>query len=176
MMKKAMSVLLAVMLLLFTFGASAESFRFTEDSSDFDISMLLPEGAVVDSQRGVGDLSLVTVTKEGLASVRISIAPTDEYDKESMNDLSEEDIEHLKQLSATEFDDPIITVEVTLLGNKYIHVCANDAESDSDAIFTLYKGYFIEMTQWHEDYSEITDADYAFMQQLLYNVEFTELK
>ena len=44
-----------------------------------------------------------------------------------------------------------------------------------DSIFTLYDGFFVELTQWHENYAELSEKDYAFMQQLLYNLEFIPL-
>lgn len=175
-MKKTFAILLAALLLLFSFGASAETYRFIENSSDFDITLPLPEGTTISGQEGSGELSTVTFSKEGLASVRVNIAPTDEYDKESMNDLTDEDIEVLKTIACLQYEDPIATIEATQQGNKYIHICANSTSDDMDSIFTLYKGYFIGMTQWHDDYAEITEADYAFMQQLLYNLEFIELK
>ena len=174
-MKKYLSLFLSLALVLCAVGAAAQStdnvVRFVEDSHDFDIQMPLPEGASVLSTEGADDLSITRVGAEGLATVRINIAPTDTFDKESMNDLTDEDIEALGQLAASQYENPEITVEETLQKNKFIHICSND-QYDIDAIFTLYMGYFIEMTQWHDDYSPLSEADYAFMRQLLYNLEF----
>ncbi|MDD3337065.1 MAG: hypothetical protein PHI98_16405 [Eubacteriales bacterium] len=170
-MKKAMAILLALMLLVGSGAAVAEPYHFVEDSSDFDIQMELPEGATLDNHMGLNGLSLVSVSKEGLATVNITIAASELYDKDCLNDLSESDVNDLAELAASQYDAPEITIETTPSNNKYVHICAN-ADYDVDSIFTLYMGYFIEMTQWHEDYSSITDEDYAFMEQLLYNLEF----
>ena len=46
-------------------------------------------------------------------------------------------------------------------GNLYLFVSSND-ESDIDSLFTIYEGYFVELIQYHDDYSEQTDADDDF--------------
>ena len=170
-MKKLLAILLVLAMTLACTAALAERVRFVEESPDFDIEMELPEGAVAVDTKVDEMLSLQSFQMGELAPVSIVIAPSDIYETLSMNDLSDEDVEALKAIAGEQYDDPKATVDVTPSGNKYIHICAN-AEYDMDSIFTLYKGYFIQLTQWHEDYSEITDADYAFMQQLLYNIEF----
>ena len=174
-MKKLLAILMAALLTFSCASALGESVRFVEDSADFDIEMPLPEGATVVSQSGSELVSMTEIHSEGLANVRVTIAASDIYETQSMNDLTDEEVEALKALAGVQFEEPEMTVDVTPSGNKYIHVCAN-AESDIDSIFTLYMGYFVELTQWHEDYSEITEADFAFMQQLLYNIEFLPLE
>ena len=171
-MKKITSLLLAA-LLLFTCACAMgeEVVHFVEGSRDFDIQMPLPEGAKVTERYASALVSLVHVEKEGIATVIISIAPSELYDKQSMNDLTEEEIETLKATAGSQYAAPEITVDVTPSGNKYIHVCSNGSD-DIDAIFTLYMGYFVELTQWHEDYAKLTDADTAFLLELLHNIEF----
>jgi hypothetical protein len=171
-MKKVLAVLIAVMMTLVMSGAFAETVRFVEDSTDFDIEMELPEGAVVGEQVSSDMLSVCIIESEGLASVSVNIAWTDIYGDLSMNDLSEEDVEQLKELASKQYNDPVVSVETTPSGNSYIYV--NTGEG-IDAIFTLYLGYFVELTQWHDDFSELTEDDSAFMLQLLYNIEFLPL-
>ncbi len=177
-MKKLLAILLSTLMLLSCVGAFAEGMdtvRFVEDSPNFDIEMPLPEGATVGDKGSVDTYSYVVIENGTLASVVISVAPSDLYDGLSMNDLSDDDVEILKATAAEQYDDPVLTVDVTPSGNKYIHVCAN-SEYDIDSIFTLYMGYFVELTQFHDDFSTITDEDYAFMQQLLYNITFTPVE
>ncbi len=169
-MKKALAILVAVMMTLVCGGALAETVKFLEDSSVFDIEMALPDGAVVGDQDSSELVSYSEITSEGLASVAVTIAPSEEYGDLSMNDLTEEEVEQLKALVAEQFESAELTVEITPSGNAYIFVNAD--EEGIDAIFTLYLGYFVELTQWHDDFSELTDADNAFMMQLLYNIEF----
>ncbi|MFH1513817.1 MAG: hypothetical protein ABIG45_10740 [Bacillota bacterium] len=169
-MKKALAILVAVMMTLVCSGALAETVKFLENSSAFDIEMALPEGAVVGDQASTELVSYSEIMSEGLASVAVTIAASDIYGDLSMNDLSDEEVEQLKALAAEQFESAEMTVEITPSGNEYIFVSAD--EEGIDAIFTLYLGYFVELTQWHYDFSEITDADSAFMLQLLYNIEF----
>ena len=82
-------------------------------------------------------------------------------------------LKQVEALAIEQYDDAQTSIEVTPSGNKYIHVTT---DVGMGSIFTLYMGYFVELTQWHEDYSELTDADYAFMQQLLYNITFQPLQ
>lgn len=174
-MKKLLAILLAMALTLGCGLAAAEtSVRFVEDSTDFDIEMPLPEGATVGEKIAVGSLSMFEILKDGLATVRVTIAPSDIYDKESLADLDDEEVLALMTLAGEQYEVPEMTIDTTPLGNKYIHVCAN-SEFDIDSVFTLYMGYFIELTQWHDDYSTITDDDLAFMLQLLHNIEFKPL-
>ena len=42
-----------------------------------------------------------------------------------------------------------------------------------DSLFTIYEGYFVELIQYHDDYSEQTDADDDFARTLLYGIEFS---
>ncbi len=173
-MKKVLAILTAVMMLmLFSATALAETVKFVEDSTDFDISMELPEGATVGEKDSSALVSVCEIKSEGLADVYITIAPSDLYGDESMNDLSDTDVADLEALAVEQYDDAQTSIEVTPSGNKYIHVTT---DVGMGSIFTLYMGYFVELTQWHEDYSELTDADFAFMQQLLYNITFQPLQ
>jgi len=171
-MKKVLAILTAAILLFGSASALAEVVKFAEDSSNFDIQMELPEGASVGKQVDSELVSVCQINSEGLASVYITIAPSDIYGDLSMNDLSEADVENLKSLASEQYDQPEMTVEVTPSGNTYIHV---SSDAGIASIFTLYRGYFVELTQWHDDYRELTDADYAFMLQLLYNIDFLPL-
>lgn len=177
-MKKILALLMAVVLTLSCVSALAEdakSIRFVEDSPKFDIEMAIPEGATAVAKDGTDQVNVVEVTMEGIADVLVTIAGTDVYDDRSMNDLTEEEIEALKLIASEQYEEPLLTVDETPSGNKYIHICANSEVSDIDAIFTLYLGYFVQLTQWHEDYAEITEKDFDFMKQLLYNIEFIPL-
>lgn len=176
-MKKYVAILLAALIALTCTSALAETVRFSEDSDDFDIEMLLPEGAVVASLLGTEQTNMVRIDAEGLASVWIVVAYSEIYNEnESMNDLSDDDILSLMEIAGIQFENPEMTILVTPSGNKYILVEANEeSDSDMDSIFTLYKGYFIQLTQWHDDFAVLTEADTEFMNQLLYNIEFTDL-
>lgn len=169
-MKKILAILLTA-LMLFGTCASAETVRFVENSTAFDIVMELPEDAVVMMQMQISELSIVTVGCKDLANVSISIAPSDIYDDKNLADLTDDEVMELMSIAGSQFENPAGTVDVTPSGNKYIHICSNDS-SDMDVIFTVYKGYFVELTQWREDFEPLTEEDEKFMFQLLYNIEF----
>lgn len=169
-MKKTLAILLAVMMMLVCSGALAETVKFLEDSSEFDIEMALPAGAAVGEQTSSALVSYCLITSEGLASVAITIAPSDIYGDLSLKELSAEEVETLKAQAGEQYEDPELTVETTPSGNDYIFVNAD--EEGINAIFTVYLGYFVELTQWHDDFSALTEADNAFLLELLHNIEF----
>lgn len=172
-MKKVLAILVAVMMMLVCSSALAESVRFLEESSAFDIEMELPQGAVVGVQGSSELVSYCEIMSEGLASVIVTIAPTDIYGDLSMNDLSDEEVELLVMLASEQYEAPEVSIEITPSGNMYIFI---ETEDQIDSIFTLYLGYFVELTQWHDDFSMITDEDNAFLLQLLYNIEFLPIQ
>lgn len=172
-MKKGLLWVVVLALSLTCFGALAETVHFMENSSDFDIQMELPEGAEIGEKRINELLSYMEIKHEKYAPVYVTIAPSDLYEKRSMNDLSDEELEELKISAGIQHEDPILSIEITPSGNKYIHICSNTV-FDVDEIFTLYKGYFVQLTQFdvEGDFRELTEEDHTFMMQLLYNIEF----
>lgn len=156
-MKKMLAILTAAMMLLVCSGALADTVRFLEDSSDFDIEMALPEGATVGDQTSSELVSVCEINSEGLASVTITIAADEEYGELSLNDLTEEEVASLKELVAEPYEDAELSVEITPSGNGYIAINAD--EEGINAIVMVYLGYFVQLTQWHDDFSPITEAD-----------------
>ena len=111
-----------------------------------------------------------TVHSDEHADVVISIAPSELYVGRSMADLSEEELDELRSIAGEQYENP--TFATSPEGNLYLFVSSND-ESDIDSLFTIYEGYFVELIQYHDDYSEQTDADDDFARSLLYGIEFS---
>ena len=88
-----------------------------------------------------------------------------------MADLSEEELDELRALAGAQYEDPVFATETSPEGNLYLFVSSNE-ESDVDSLFTIYQGYFVELIQHHDDYSEQTEADDDFCRSLLYGIEF----
>lgn len=168
-MKKALGILLAGIIMLCCGGATAQTVKFLENSSGFDIEMALPEGAAVAEQEFTELVSYSKITSEGLAPVAVTIAASDIYGELSLKELSQAEVEQLKALETEQYETADVRLETTPSGNSYIFITTQDG---INSIFTLYLGYFVELTQWHDDFHEITQADTAFMLQLLYNIEF----
>lgn len=113
-----------------------------------------------------------TVHSAEHADVVISIAPSELYVDRSMADLTEEELDELRAIAGEQYENPSFATETSPEGNLYLFVSSND-ESDIDSLFTIYEGYFVELIQYHEDYSEQTDADDDFARSLLYGIEFS---
>ena len=113
-----------------------------------------------------------TVHSDEHADVVISIAPSELFVDRSMADLSEEELEELRAIAGEQYANPSFATETSPEGNLYLFVSSND-ESDIDSLFTIYEGYFVELIQYHDDYSEQTDADDDFARSLLYGIEFS---
>ena len=112
-MKKLLCLLTALLMLVCAGGAIAESVRFVETSSTFDIEMELPEGAKIVSTTGKDDLTIVNIASEGLAEVSITIAPSELYGDSKLNDLSDEEINALAERAGLQYEAPKTTIEVT---------------------------------------------------------------
>ena len=87
-------------------------------------------------------------------------------------EISEEELDELRSIAGEQYENPTFATETSPEGNLYLFVSSND-ESDIDSLFTIYEGYFVELIQYHDDYSEQTDADDDFARSLLYGIEFS---
>ena len=174
MIKKFAAILACLLALTMCVGAVAETVKLPENTNRFDITLTLPEGATLLSTEQSGEYTQSRVQKSGLADVVIGLAPSEEYAERSMNDFSADEIELLKTVAGEQYNNPLFEVETTPSGNSYLHMCSNEA-NDIDSIFTVYKGYFVELTQQHEDFRALTEADNAFMLDLLHGIEFVDV-
>ena len=113
-----------------------------------------------------------TVHSDDHADVVISIAPSDVYAGMSMSDLAEEEIQELQEIAGSQYENPTYATETSPEGNLYLFVSSND-EWDVDSLFTIYEGYFVELIQYHDDFTEQTEADDNFARSLLYGIAFS---
>lgn len=162
-MKKILCLLMVAMLLTVAFGALAEEkVRLHTSTDTLVVELTLPEGAVITSTQAVGDSTITTVSKEGVAPVHIVIAPSEMYENtQSLADLPDEEKEGLLQLVCEQYENPLSELETTPSGNEH-YIIDTNGESDVHIIFTLFKGYFFELTQWHDDYAKLNEEDMNF--------------
>lgn len=171
---KRLSVLLVTLLMIFSSTvAFATTVTLPENADQFDITMELPDGAQATEPILENDYTMVIVDMNNLASVYVMLAPSDVYAGQSLADLTEEDVANLQAQTAEDLDDPVSETKVTPSGNQYILV-QDKGEHAGATIFTLYKGYFIQLSQFHEDFSAINDDDLDFMMNILYGIEFID--
>lgn len=173
-MQKIVLLLLCAALTLACAPAFAEVVPLAENTDRFDITIALPEGATLSSNWIYETSTIATVEKDGLAGVVIAIAPSEIYDEQSLGDLRDEEINALKEQTCEDYDNPTSEVSVTPSGNKYILV-RQDGELAMATVFTLYRGYFVQLTQINGDFAPLTDADTEFLMDNLYGIEFEEV-
>ena len=146
------------------------------ESTDDDNFVVMQEGSVIlyadSGMRIVAAEDKTSYTLYNPTSAAKSIAPSELYVGRSMADLSEEELDELRSIAGEQYENPTFATETSPEGNLYLFVSSND-ESDIDSLFTIYEGYFVELIQYHDDYSEQTDADDDFARSLLYGIEFS---
>ena len=177
-MKKLIALLLAALLMM-SF-ACAEEITAVETTiplsqPDSPVTITLTYTGTLDiefSPYAPADQVRATVHSDDHADVVISIAPSDVYAGMSMSDLTEEEIQELQEIAGSQYENPTYATETSPEGNLYLFVSSND-EWDVDSLFTIYEGYFVELIQYPDDFSEQTEADDNFARSLLYGIAFS---
>ena len=168
MMKKLCVLLLAAMLFFSCVGV-AETVRLSEDSEIFDITLEIPEGAEFLPFVTNG-IAMAHVQQEGMAHLFISVAFSELYDG-NLADVEESEREALIAAQTKDFGDVTVLPGVTPEGNMYVEFRANSG-TDLGVVWTLYQGYFVQLTLYYENGQPLTDADRDFMMELLYGMHF----
>ena len=168
MMKKLCALLLAA-LLLCSCSALAETVKLLEDSPTFDITLEIPDGAEFLPFMSNG-IAMAHVQQEGMAHVFISVAFSELYTV-NLADMDESEREALIAAQIRDYGDVTVLPGVTPEGNMYVEFRA-DSGNDLSVVWTLYQGYFIQLSLYYEDGKPLTEADHAFMMDLLYGMHF----
>lgn len=172
-MKKKISVLLILLLTFTCMSCLAEVVPLAESTDRFDMTLALPEGASLSLNNELETTTCAIAVMPDVADVMIMIGPGEEYGEQNLAELSDEDIQLLVESTQEDFDNPTSEINTTPSGNKYISV-RQDGEYAMATIFTLYRGYFVQLTQFYDDLSPLTDKDTAFLMDILYGIEFVE--
>lgn len=167
-MKKLCALLLAAMLFFSCVGV-AETVKLAEDSPIFDITLELPEGAEFLPFVS-NDIAMAHVQQEGMAHVFISVAFSELYDG-NLADVEESEREALIAAQTRDFGDVTVLPGVTPEGNMYVEFHANSG-TDISAVWTLYQGYFVQISLYYENGQPLTEADHDFMMELFYGMHF----
>ncbi|MDD3336222.1 MAG: hypothetical protein PHI98_12015 [Eubacteriales bacterium] len=173
-MKKLLMVLLCMALLFSGACAGAETVKLGENASSFDIQVVLPEGASLTYNEFENDYTNIGVIKDGVKEVIVTIAPSEEYAGLSMNDLSDDEISLLAEQTASDFSQYTVKIDATPSGNQYVLITAGE-ENNFATLFTVYRGYFVQLAQFDTDFSALSEADTAFMLEVLYGIEFVDV-
>lgn len=166
-MKKLIAVLLALMLFTITPLAMADTVKLTENASGFDLSVDLPAGASVNVQtEGDVPYTFISFADQTQPQIYISVAPTEEYDEDSIAALSKEDLDNLFAVVSADFDQPSYSIAKTDGGYDYMLV-EDDSQTDTALLVMLYKGYFIQASIWNANYDVLTGDDMKTLTSLM---------
>ena len=173
-MKKFLTLLLSLCLLLSAASALAQTMTTELLKLDTGVTIVINHDESVQIQPGQEDffgMNVWMLTDQAHAGVYLSIAPSEIDSELSLADLTEEQQLLYGEMVGAMFDNPVIHLDTTPSGNKYLHVCSNEA-SDIDTVFTIYKGYFVELVQFADDFATLTEEDKAFLLSVLHGIEF----
>lgn len=162
-MKKFFALLLTLSLLCC--AALAESTGLTS------VVLPLPEGAEIVQNYADESYYGAQIRKDGVADVMLIVAPSEIYADKSLSELSDDELAELTELIMEDMAaESTYTLETTPSGNQYLMI-RERGEGNSNVILTVYRGYFIQLTQFNEDFSELTDADEAFLLDLFHALD-----
>jgi len=174
-MKKILALLTALVLLGSVSMALAEPVKLTENASGFDLTLDLPEGAMLNVEtNGEVPYTFITFADDTLPLIYISVAPSEEYEGETLASLSTEDLDVLFATISADMDKPSYAMMKTAGGYDYMLV-EDDSETDSAAMVMIYEGYFIQMTVWNSSYETLTAEDTAAAEALLDTLAIVEV-
>lgn len=166
-MKKALALLLALVLLAIAPLSLAETVKLTENASGFDLTLDLPADANVNVETNADvPYTFISFSDASKPQLYISVAPTEEYTEASLADLSTEDLDSLFSMFSADFDKPSYEMRKTAGGYDYMLI-NDDSATDSAALVLLTDGYFIQMSVWNTNYSELTDANIKVAESLI---------
>ena len=111
------------------------------------------------------DANRVTVEADDLAPCVISVAKSDITEDMSLSDLTTEDLEELKTILAEQFETPEV-ISGTENGITYIVIKTCADASDVHSVMTIKDGYFVQIDQYQEDFSLLSEADEAFAREV----------
>ncbi|MDD2648103.1 MAG: hypothetical protein PHI27_11835 [Eubacteriales bacterium] len=172
-MKKIIAAFLCALLAV-SGVALAEPVKLMDSTSRFDVTLSLPEGAELTLNELQSDYSVAKAAFGDLAPVGILIAPSEEYAEMSLADLSDEEVNKMLADTAIDFDEPASAIDVTPSGNKYI-IVRQDGTQSMATIITIYRGYFVQLVQFFDEYEPLTEADTEFLMNVLYGIEFVDV-
>ena len=175
-MKKAIAILLALMLLAIAPLSLAETVKLTENASGFDLTIDLPNAAKVDVETNSDvPYTFIKFDDAAMPKMYISVAPTEEYSESSIADLSKDDLTTLFNVFSADLDNPSYLIGKTKNGYSYMLI-NDDSLTDSAMVVLLFNGYFIQMSVWNENYAVLTDDQINIALSLIDTLKIVEVK
>lgn len=173
-MKKILSMLLILCLMMGASSALAETVTTELMKLDNGVTIVLNHDETIQlstDDEDMTDSGYWLIENGENAGVSLIIARSEIDSELSLGDLTEDEQQQYGETVGAMFADPEIHLDTTPSGNKYLHICSNE-EDDIDTIFTIYKGCFVELIQYNDDFAQLTEADEAFCLSILHGIEF----
>ena len=182
-MKKTIALVLCLVMLLSCAAAMAEADKASmgtlKVNKAFDIRYsALPEDYTLSIYQQ-NDMTIIANIKSTQATqprMGLVIAFNDEWaDTEKLNDVSEEDLQAIKDSFSEEYEGLVFDMKETAAGTKLLTVMA---PSGMDAyVYTIYMGHEIEIHIFPgEEQEALTDADIDRVVTFLSDVDFVPVE
>ena len=171
-MKRMFALVLTLMLLSVACFAQAESAATTYDlctiSGKATVTLTTDYAPLYISQEAdqalMNDLGFarVYISADGLAPCVLSIAKSELADGMSLTEMGQEGIDALVALVSEQYENP--EIKTGMIGeHTFIALMAYGDDGDAHSVFTIENGYFVQLDQYNEDFSDMdsTDGDFA---------------
>ena len=171
-MKRMFALVQTLMLLSVACFAQAESAATTYDlctiSGKATVTLTTDYAPLYISQEAdqalMNDLGFarVYISTDGLAPCVLSIAKSELADGMSLTEMGQEGIDALVALVSEQYENP--EIKTGMIGeHTFIALMAYGDDGDAHSVFTIENGYFVQLDQYNEDFSDMdsTDGDFA---------------
>ena len=104
----------------------------------------------------------VYISTDELAPCVLSIAKSELADGMSLTEMGQEGVDALVVLVSEQFENP--EIKTGKIGeNTFIALMSYGDDGDMHSVFTIENGYFVQLDQYNEDFSDMdsTDGDFA---------------
>ena len=183
-MKKIIALVLSLVMLLGCAAAMAEAEAGKESLGvlkvvgAFDIKYSpLPNDYKVNvyMQNDMTLIANITTSKAELPQMGLIISFNDEWaDTERLNDVTDEDMEAIKDSFFEEYDEVEFDIKETNAGTKLL--IAKIPGGQEAYVYTIYKGYELEMEIIPDKDGELTDEDIDRVVAFLSEMEFVPVE
>lgn len=164
---------LTLALVLMTGAVMADTLTLLNNDG-LTVTIDLKKGDTADAPSATtGEVTRLTVRRSGCADVMVSIAYADTEDTRSMKDMSAQELEDCKAVLLADYPGADILTRTTKSGNVYL-LADMHGDYDLHDMFTLYRGFYIELVQYRADFSPLTDKDDAFLLDVLQGIWIRE--
>ena len=108
----------------------------------------------------------VYISTDDLAPCVLSIAKSELADGMSLTEMGQEGIDALVAMVSEQFENP--EIKTGKIGeNTFIAMMIYGDDGDAHSVFNIENGYFVQLDQYNEDFSDMDSADGDFAKAIL---------